>query len=68
LHTDQIVAIDSGVARGKIKGINIEEGGGGGLLVDEVDVDGNSLGRKVTEVTVDGNSFDMLKGLIRTKR
>jgi biotin---protein ligase len=68
LHTDQIVTIDGGVARGRIRGINIQEGGGGGLLVDEVDVDGGSLGRKVIEVTVDGNSFDMLKGLIRTKK
>jgi biotin---protein ligase len=67
LHTDQIVAIDGGVARGRINGINIQEGGGGGLLVDEVDAEGGSLGRKVIEVTVDGNSFDMLKGLIRTK-
>ena len=56
------------MARGRIRGISCQDGGSGGLLVDEVDVQGRSLGRKVVEVIADGNSFDMMRGLLRRKR
>jgi biotin-(acetyl-CoA carboxylase) ligase len=68
LHVEQIVSIENGMARGRIKGINCQDGGSGGLLVDEVDLQGRSLGRKAAEVIADGNSFDMMKGLLRRKR
>lgn len=68
LHEGQIVAIENGMTRGKIKGISCQDGGSGGLLVDEVDLQGRSLRRKVVEVIADGNSFDMMKGLLRRKR
>src|SRR5436190_19529869 len=47
LHKEQIIAIEDGVTKGKITGINVEEGGAGGLLIDEVNADGQSLGRKI---------------------
>ena len=68
LHQDQIVSIENGITRGRIKGIACKDGESGGLLVDEVDLQGRSLGRKVIEVVADGNSFDMMKGLLRRKR
>lgn len=68
LHEGQIVSIENGMTRGKIKGIDFKDGGSGGLLVDEVDVQGRSLGKKMVEVVADGNSFDMMKGLLRRKR
>ena len=68
LHDEQIVAIENGMARGRIRGISCQDGGSGGSLVDEVDVQGRSLGRKVVEVIADGNSFDMMRGLLRRKR
>ena len=68
LHREQIVSIENGMARGRIRGISCQDGGSGGLLVDEVDFQGRSLGRKVAEVIADGNSFDMMKGLLRRKR
>lgn len=68
LHEGQIVSIENGITRGRIKGISCQDGGSGGLLVDEVDLQGRSLGRKVVEVIADGNSFDMMKGLLRRKR
>lgn len=68
LHTAQIVSIENGIVRGRIEGISCEDGGSGGLLVDEVDLDGLSLGKKLVEVIADGNSFDMMKGLLRRKR
>ena len=68
LHNDQIVSIENGMARGRIMGISCEDGGGGGLLVDEVDLQGRSLGKPVVEVIADGNSFDMMRGLLRRKR
>jgi len=68
LHKDQIIAIEGGLTRGKIAGINVEEGGAGGLLIDEVNPEGESLGKKIVEVVADGNSFDIMKGLIMRKR
>jgi hypothetical protein len=68
LHEGKIVSIENGMMRGRIKGINFVDGGGGGLLVEEVDLEGRSTGKKVEEVVADGNSFDMLKGLLRKKR
>ena len=68
LHDAQIVSIENGITRGKIKGIDFKDGGSGGLLVDEVDIQGRSLGKKMVEVVADGNSFDMMKGLLRRKR
>jgi biotin--protein ligase len=68
LHKDQIVSIEGGLTRGKIVGINIEEGGAGGLLVEEVNEKGQRLGKKCVEVVADGNSFDIMKGLIIRKR
>jgi biotin---protein ligase len=68
LHKDQIVSIENGMARGRIKGIDCRDGGSGGLLVDEVDINGRSFRRPVVEVIADGNSFDMMKGLLRRKR
>ena len=68
LHERQIVSIENGMARGQIKGISCHDGGSGGLLVDEVDLQGRSLGKNVVEVIADGNSFDMMKGLLRRKR
>ena len=67
LHEEQIVSIEHGMTRGMIKGINFEDGGSGGLIIDEVDLQGRSLGRKPVEVVADGNSFDMMKGLLRKK-
>jgi biotin-(acetyl-CoA carboxylase) ligase len=67
LHTDQIVSIETGMTRGVIRGINFEDGGSGGLIIDEVDPQGRSLGKKPVEVVADGNSFDMMKGLLRKK-
>jgi len=67
LHTGQIVSVEHGMARGRITGINFEEGGSGGLIIDEVDLQGRSLGKKPLEVIADGNSFDMMKGLLRKK-
>lgn len=67
LHEDQVVSIEGGMTRGRIKGINFEDGGSGGLIVDEIDADGRSLGKKLVEVIADGNSFDMMKGLLRRK-
>jgi biotin---protein ligase len=68
LHDGQIVSIENGITRGKIKGIDFKDGGSGGLLIDEVDMQGRSLGKKMVEVVADGNSFDMMKGLLRRKR
>ena len=68
LHEGQIVSIENGITRGKIMGISCADGGSGGLIVDEVDLLGRSMGRKVVEVIADGNSFDMMKGLLRRKR
>jgi biotin---protein ligase len=68
LHEDQVVSIENGIARGRIKGIRCEDGGSGGLIIDGVDLEGRSLGRKPVEVVADGNSFDMMKGLLRRKR
>jgi biotin---protein ligase len=67
LHDKQIVSIEHGMARGKIKGISCYDGGSGGLIVDEVDLEGQSLGKNTVEVVADGNSFDMMKGLLRRK-
>ena len=68
LHEGQIVSIENGITRGKIMGISCADGGSGGLIVDEVDLQGISMGRRVVEVIADGNSFDMMKGLLRRKR
>src|SRR5205814_1294649 len=68
LHEGQIVSIENGITRGRIMGISCQDGGSGGLLVDEVDLQGRSLGKKIIEVVADGNSFDMMKGLLRRKR
>jgi biotin---protein ligase len=68
LHEEQIVSIENGMMRGKIRGIDCEDGGSGGLLIDEVDISGRSLRRPMVEVIADGNSFDMMKGLLRRKR
>ena len=62
------MGIEHGITRGRIKGINFADGGSGGLIVEEVDLEGRSLGRKAVEVTADGNSFDMMKGLLLRKR
>ena len=67
LHERQIVSIENGITRGQIKGICCEDGGSGGLLVEEVDLQGRSMRRKMVEVVADGNSFDMMKGLLRRK-
>jgi biotin---protein ligase len=67
LHTGQIVAIENGIARGRIMGISCCDGESGGLLIDEVDIAGRSLRRGIVEVVPDGNSFDMMKGLLRRK-
>jgi len=68
LHEGQIVSIENGITRGKVMGISCADGGSGGLIVDEVDLQGRSMGRRVVEVIADGNSFDMMKGLLRRKR
>jgi biotin---protein ligase len=68
LHEEQIVSIENGMTRGKIRGIDCKDGGSGGLLIDEVDISGRSLRRPMVEVIADGNSFDMMKGLLRRKR
>jgi biotin---protein ligase len=67
LHQGQIVSIEHGMARGRIRGVNFEDRGSGGLIVDEVDAQDRPLGRKPVEVVADGNSFDMMKGLLRKK-
>lgn len=67
LHERQIVSIEN-VFRGRIMGVNFTEGSGGGLLVEEVDLEGRVTTGKVEEVVADGNSFDMMKGLLRRKR
>jgi biotin---protein ligase len=67
LHQEQIVSIERGMARGRIEGISCHDGGSGGLIVDEVDLDGRSLRKRTVEVVADGNSFDMMKGLLRRK-
>ena len=68
LHEGQIVSIENGITRGRIMGISCADGGSGGLIVDEVDLEDRSLHRKMVEVIADGNSFDMMKGLLRRKR
>ena len=68
LHEGKIVSIENGITRGRIMGISCVDGGSGGLIVDEVDMQGRTMGRKVVEVIADGNSFDMMKGLLRRKR
>jgi len=67
LHTNQIVSIENGMTRGIIRGINFQDGASGGLIIDEVDMQDRSLGKRPVEVVADGNSFDMMKGLLRKK-
>jgi biotin---protein ligase len=62
LHTDQIVSIENGVQKGRIVGVNLVDGGSGGLMVECEE------GGGMVEVVADGNSFDMMRGLLRKKR